>query len=127
MRRVIARVDQAFVSFRVARRDAGSLLDGQPFVLGRFGDAVKVRGVTIVAEDLKAALIDAALPARHVRSRSHQAGKPTVLIAVEHGHPGGVAPRGDGRKREPSAAAGREPGGHVLGGRRDTAHDKWQD
>ena len=41
-----------------------------------------------MAEDLEAALIDAALPARHVAvALGHRAGTPTVLIAVEHGHP----------------------------------------
>jgi acyl-CoA synthetase (AMP-forming)/AMP-acid ligase II len=37
--------------------DAGFLRDGQLFVLGRLGDAVKVRGRLVVAEDLDAALV----------------------------------------------------------------------
>jgi acyl-CoA synthetase (AMP-forming)/AMP-acid ligase II len=37
--------------------DAGFLRDGQLYVLGRLGDALKIRGRLVVAEDLDAALV----------------------------------------------------------------------
>ena len=42
--------------------DAGFLDGGQLFVLGRLGDAMKVRGRTVFAEDLESALVEAGLP-----------------------------------------------------------------
>src|SRR5262249_2752323 len=36
--------------------DAGFLLDGQLFVLGRLGDSIKLRGRAVFAEDVEAAL-----------------------------------------------------------------------
>jgi acyl-CoA synthetase (AMP-forming)/AMP-acid ligase II len=42
--------------------DAGFLVDGQLFVIGRIGDAMKVRGRTVFAEDIEAALVAAGLP-----------------------------------------------------------------
>lgn len=42
--------------------DAGFLDDGQLFVIGRLGDAMKVRGRTVFAEDIESALADAGLP-----------------------------------------------------------------
>jgi acyl-CoA synthetase (AMP-forming)/AMP-acid ligase II len=42
--------------------DAGFLHDRQLFVLGRLGDAMKVRGRTVFAEDIESALAGAGLP-----------------------------------------------------------------
>jgi acyl-CoA synthetase (AMP-forming)/AMP-acid ligase II len=42
--------------------DAGFMDDGQLFVIGRLGDAMKVRGRTIFAEDLESALVEAGVP-----------------------------------------------------------------
>ncbi|MFB9235720.1 AMP-binding protein [Plantactinospora siamensis] len=42
--------------------DAGFLDDGQLFVIGRLGDAMKVRGRTVFAEDLESALVEAGVP-----------------------------------------------------------------
>jgi acyl-CoA synthetase (AMP-forming)/AMP-acid ligase II len=42
--------------------DAGFLDDGQLYVLGRLGDAMKVRGRTVFAEDIESALAEAGVP-----------------------------------------------------------------
>jgi acyl-CoA synthetase (AMP-forming)/AMP-acid ligase II len=42
--------------------DAGFLADGQLFVIGRLGDAMKVRGRTLFAEDVESALVEAGVP-----------------------------------------------------------------
>jgi acyl-CoA synthetase (AMP-forming)/AMP-acid ligase II len=42
--------------------DAGFLDGGQLFVIGRLGDAMKVRGRTLFAEDIESALVEAGLP-----------------------------------------------------------------
>jgi acyl-CoA synthetase (AMP-forming)/AMP-acid ligase II len=42
--------------------DAGFLDDGQLFVIGRLGDAMKVRGRTVFAEDVESALVEAGVP-----------------------------------------------------------------
>jgi acyl-CoA synthetase (AMP-forming)/AMP-acid ligase II len=42
--------------------DAGFLDDGQLFVIGRLGDAMKVRGRTVFAEDIDSALVEAGVP-----------------------------------------------------------------
>lgn len=42
--------------------DAGFMDDGQLFVVGRLGDAMKVRGRTVFAEDIEAALVEAGVP-----------------------------------------------------------------
>ncbi|MFD1939798.1 AMP-binding protein [Nonomuraea mangrovi] len=42
--------------------DAGFLDDGQLFVIGRLGDAMKVRGRTVFAEDIESALLEAGVP-----------------------------------------------------------------
>ncbi len=46
--------------------DAGFVLDGELFVVGRLGDSMKVRGRTVFAEDIEAALIDAGIPRSRV-------------------------------------------------------------
>jgi acyl-CoA synthetase (AMP-forming)/AMP-acid ligase II len=42
--------------------DAGFTIDGQLFVIGRLGDSMKIRGRTIFAEDIEAALVAAGVP-----------------------------------------------------------------
>jgi acyl-CoA synthetase (AMP-forming)/AMP-acid ligase II len=42
--------------------DAGFMDGGQLFVIGRLGDAMKVRGRTIFAEDVESALVEAGVP-----------------------------------------------------------------
>jgi acyl-CoA synthetase (AMP-forming)/AMP-acid ligase II len=49
-----------FVQERLCTDDAGFLLDGELFVLGRMGDSTKVRGRSLYAEDVEARL--AAIP-----------------------------------------------------------------
>jgi acyl-CoA synthetase (AMP-forming)/AMP-acid ligase II len=61
--------------------DAGFLLDGQLFVLGRLGDSVKIRGRSLFAEELESALLDAGIPSRHL----------AVVLGVRAGVPTGVA------------------------------------
>jgi acyl-CoA synthetase (AMP-forming)/AMP-acid ligase II len=50
----------SFVKGRLRTGDAGFLLDGELFVLGRMGDSTKVRGRSLYAEDVEARL--AAIP-----------------------------------------------------------------
>lgn len=49
-----------FAQGRLYTGDAGFLLDGEVFVLGRMGDSTKVRGCSLYAEDVEARL--AAIP-----------------------------------------------------------------
>jgi acyl-CoA synthetase (AMP-forming)/AMP-acid ligase II len=42
--------------------DAGFMDDGQLYVIGRLGDAMKVRGRTVFAEDIETALVEAGVP-----------------------------------------------------------------
>jgi acyl-CoA synthetase (AMP-forming)/AMP-acid ligase II len=49
-----------FAQGRLCTGDAGFLLDGELFVLGRMGDSTKVRGRSLYAEDVEASL--AAIP-----------------------------------------------------------------
>jgi len=80
---------QVFDCDRLWTRDAGFMLDGELYVLGRLGDSLKVRGCTLFAEDVEVALRDAGVPS--VRSAallgSHQ-GTSTVVILLEHVQPG---------------------------------------
>ncbi|MDF2704691.1 MAG: AMP-dependent synthetase and ligase [Nonomuraea muscovyensis] len=61
--------------------DAGFLMDGQLYVLGRLGDSMKVRGRAIFAEDLEAALGVAGVPPLRV----------AALLGVRDGTPTAVA------------------------------------
>ncbi|EHR61697.1 AMP-binding protein [Saccharomonospora cyanea] len=60
--------------------DAGFLLDGELFVLGRLGDAMKIRGRTVYAEDLEAVLGHEG--ARPVVALGSRAARPVVLAVV---------------------------------------------
>jgi fatty-acyl-CoA synthase len=65
--------------------DAGFLLDGCLYIIGRLGDALKVRGVSVFAEDLDARL--AAVPqirrGRCVTLTGSHCGRTTVVALVE--------------------------------------------
>ncbi|QNP68329.1 AMP-binding protein [Streptomyces roseirectus] len=50
---------------RLRTGDAGFLRDGELFVVGRMGDALKVRGRTVFAEDVEERVADCLDPARH--------------------------------------------------------------
>jgi len=68
--------------------DAGFLLHGQLFVLGRLGDSLKVRGRVIFSEELEAALAGAgaARPRLAVLLGVHE-GAPTVVVVAEEEAP----------------------------------------
>jgi len=64
--------------------DAGFLLDGHLHVLGRMGDALKVRGRTVFAEDVELAVASQGLhPSKVVALLGEAQGIPTVVVAVE--------------------------------------------
>lgn len=69
---------------QVRTGDIGFLHGGQLYVIGRLGDSVKVRGRTLFAEDIEAALVAGGLPARQVAAAlgMHE-GRPTVVAVVE--------------------------------------------
>lgn len=48
----------SFDAGRLHTGDAGFLVDGELYVLGRVGDSIKVRGVSLFAEDVEAALVE---------------------------------------------------------------------
>lgn len=68
--------------------DAGFLLDGQLFVLGRRGDSLKVRGRVVFSEELEAALAGAgaARPRIAVLLGVHE-GAATVVVVTEEAAP----------------------------------------
>jgi acyl-CoA synthetase (AMP-forming)/AMP-acid ligase II len=55
--------------------DAGFLAGGELMVLGRLGDSMKIRGRSVFAEDVEAAICQAGVPARRV----------AVALGVQHG------------------------------------------
>lgn len=64
--------------------DAGFVLDGQLFALGRLGDSMKLRGRTVFAEDLEAALVAVGLPRHRIAVLlGVHAGLPTAVAVVE--------------------------------------------
>lgn len=64
--------------------DAGFVLDGQLFVLGRLGDSVKVLGRALFAEDIEAALEPVGLRARGMATLlGYHEGQPTVVVLLE--------------------------------------------
>lgn len=74
-----------FVSGVLATGDAGFLLDEELYVVGRIGEALKVRGRTVYAEDLegKLASIPGVPQGRCVALASSEAGVDTVTILLE--------------------------------------------
>lgn len=68
--------------------DAGFLHDGQLFVIGRLGDSVKVRGRTVFAEDVEAALVAAGIPrTRLAVLLGASARGATAVVVIEQGEP----------------------------------------
>jgi len=66
--------------------DAGVVVDSELYVFGRQGDAMKIRGRSVFAEDLELALIHHGLrPGQVVVSLGHSVGQPTVVVVVERG------------------------------------------
>lgn len=67
--------------------DAGFMEDGQLFVIGRLGDAMKVRGRTVFAEDIESALAGAGLPRLRVAVLLGSSGRgATAVILLEQPH-----------------------------------------
>jgi acyl-CoA synthetase (AMP-forming)/AMP-acid ligase II len=70
---------------RLATGDAGFLLGGQLYVLGRLGDSLKIRGRAVFAEDIEAALATAGLPGHRLAvALGIHDGKPTAVAVIEH-------------------------------------------
>ncbi len=69
----------------LATGDAGLLVGGQVYPIGRVGDAVKVRGRTIYAEDIEAVVVEAfGVPANRVVALAGNApGAARVAVLVE--------------------------------------------
>ncbi|MBL3668014.1 AMP-binding protein [Streptomyces sp. M2CJ-2] len=65
--------------------DAGFLLDGELYVVGRIGDSLKVRGRKVHAEDLEAALVSVpgVPPGRCAVALGARDGRPGAVIVVE--------------------------------------------
>jgi acyl-CoA synthetase (AMP-forming)/AMP-acid ligase II len=88
--------------------DAGFLLDGQLFVLGRLGDSLKIRGRSLFAEELESALVDGGIPSHHL----------AVVLGVRAGVPTGVVlfDRSEESWRQQARALlrGRLEGGDVV-------------
>lgn len=75
--------------------DIGFIRDGQLFVLGRLGDAVKVRGRAIFAEDIEDAVIRLGVPRHRLAALlGWHDDHPTAVILLQH-----VAPLEDSRLR----------------------------
>ncbi len=69
--------------------DAGFLVDGQLFVIGRLGDSMKIRGRTHFAEDIEAALVAAGLPrTRLAVLLGSAAAGPTAVVLIEQARDG---------------------------------------
>ena len=65
--------------------DAGFILDGQLFVLGRMGTSLKVNGRTVFAEDLDVTAAGAlgVAPSRLIAAAVNESGRPGVALFVE--------------------------------------------
>jgi len=71
--------------------DAGFLDDGQLYVIGRLGDAMKVRGRTLFAEDIESALVEAGVPRLRVAVLlGSSAGGATGVVLLERPEPAWV-------------------------------------
>lgn len=73
-----------FASGGLATGDAGFFANGQLYVLGRLGDSMKIRGRTVFAEDIEAALADNGVPALRVAALLGQVrGRARVVALFE--------------------------------------------
>lgn len=77
----------SFNGGRLNTGDAGFLDDGELYVIGRVGDSLKIRGVSLFAEDVEAALaFEAGLPPERVAVLlGVLSGRETVAVLVESG------------------------------------------
>jgi acyl-CoA synthetase (AMP-forming)/AMP-acid ligase II len=74
----------AFSARGLLTGDAGLLVDGQLFVVGRLGDSTKIRAETLFAEELEALLVGSGLPSRRVAVvLGHHRGTPTAVAVLE--------------------------------------------
>ncbi|WP_416483252.1 AMP-binding protein [Streptomyces sp. CL12] len=75
--------------------DAGFLLNGELFVIGRLGDGVKLRGTWVFAEPLEELVKKhAARPHHTTVLLGHLSGEPVAAVAVENGRPQELAALG---------------------------------
>ncbi|MET9266669.1 AMP-binding protein [Amycolatopsis sp. NPDC004079] len=78
-----------FAGDAVYTGDAGFLVDGQLYVFGRLGDALKIRGRTLFAEDLELALTPLGLPIeRYTVLLGERERAPVVVGVLEQGDRG---------------------------------------
>jgi acyl-CoA synthetase (AMP-forming)/AMP-acid ligase II len=64
--------------------DIGFIDGGQLFVFGRLGDSLKVRGLTVFAEDLETALASLEIPAQRAAAiLGSFKGEPTAVVLLE--------------------------------------------
>ena len=78
----------SFVDGALRSGDAGFLHDGQLYVLGRLGDSMKVRGRSVFAEDVEAALAATGIPPlRVVALLGERNGRPTAVGLIEQPQP----------------------------------------
>lgn len=67
--------------------DAGFLLDQELFVVGRFGDSIKVRGRAVFSDDVEAAILArGGLHHRIAVLLGTHDGRPTMVCVIEHFH-----------------------------------------
>jgi acyl-CoA synthetase (AMP-forming)/AMP-acid ligase II len=77
-----------FAGRKVRTGDAGFVLDGELFVIGRLGDSLKVRARTLFAEDLEAAIAAEGVPAqRFAAALGVRAGRSTAVAVIEGARP----------------------------------------
>lgn len=73
-----------FVDGELHTGDAGFMLDGQLFVLGRLGDSLKIRGRSVFAEDLEAIVQSVGVPAHRLAvALGLHRGFPTAVVVLE--------------------------------------------
>jgi acyl-CoA synthetase (AMP-forming)/AMP-acid ligase II len=74
-----------FQDGRLFTGDAGFLLDGELFVIGRFGDSLKIRGKSVFAEDVDGLLhqVECLGPHNAVSLLGLRDGQETILAVVE--------------------------------------------
>ena len=81
-----------FEEGRLFTGDAGVLVDEELYLIGRMGDALKVRGRPVFAEDLELALVHAGLqPHKVVVTLGLVDTTPTVLVLLEEEREAAVA------------------------------------
>jgi acyl-CoA synthetase (AMP-forming)/AMP-acid ligase II len=85
--------------------DAGFVVGGELFVLGRLGDGLKLRGRTLFSEDLEAALAEVGVPSTRVTALlGHDRGNPTVVALFERPREGWLTAAGPLLRRRAEGA-----------------------